>query len=240
MTLLRAALATALLLLAAPARAELLAVDLELVLAIDASGSVDDQEFRLQLDGIASAFRDPGVQAAIAKQPLGRIAVALVVWSESNRPKDSTPWFLIGDPAGAEAFAATVEAWPRRIANGGTGIGKALHFSTQALTRNAFAADRMVIDLSGDGRETPPSDWTLGPAEGRAYAASRGVEINGLAILNDEPDLDSYFRDEVILGPEAFVIAVTDYQAYAEAMRIKLIREIEAEPNVSLWMGNGG
>jgi hypothetical protein len=237
---LRAALAAALLLLAAPARAELLAVDLELVLAIDASGSVDDAEFRLQLDGIAGAFRDPGVQAAIAKQPLGRIAVALVVWSESNRPKDITPWFVVSDPAGAEAFAATVEAWPRRIANGGTGIGKALHYAALVLTSNAYAADRMVIDLSGDGQETPPSDWTLGPAEGRAYAAARGVEINGLAILNDEPDLDSYFRAEVILGPAAFVIAVQDYEAYAEAMRIKLIREIEAEPNVSLWTGHGG
>jgi len=237
---LRATLAAALLLLAAPAQAELLAVDLELVLAIDASGSVDEGEFRLQLDGIAGAFRDAGVQAAIAKQPLGRIAVALVVWSESNRPKDITPWFVIGDPAAAEAFATTVESWPRRIANGGTGIGKALHFSAQALTSNAYAADRMVIDISGDGRETPPSDWTLGPAEGRAYAASRGVEINGLAILNDEPDLDAYFRAEVILGPEAFVIAVEDYEGYAEAMRIKLIREIEAEPNVSLWMGHGG
>lgn len=212
-------------------------VDLELVLAIDASGSVDDAEFALQLDGIAAAFRDPGVQAAIAGQPLGRIAVALAVWAEANRPKDITPWFVVGDAASAEAFARTVESWPRRIPNGGTGIGKALQFATNALTRNAYAASRLVIDLSGDGRETPPSDWTLGPAEGRAYAASKGVTINGLAILNDEPGLDAYFRAEIMLGQDAFVIAVEDYEGYAEAMRIKLIREIQREPNVSLWLG---
>jgi len=235
-----AALVAAAFLLIWPARAELLVVDLELVLAIDASGSVSDGEYRLQVEGIAGAFRDAGVQAAIAKQPLGRIAVALVVWAEANRPKDVTPWFVVSDAASAEAFAATVESWPRRIANGGTGIGKALHFSALALTTNAYAADRMVIDLSGDGRETPPSDWTLGPAEGRAYAAARGVDINGLAILNDEPDLEAYFRSEVIQGRAAFVIAVEDYAGYAEAMRIKLIREIEAEPNVSMLEGGGG
>lgn len=237
----RAALAALLLAgLATPARAELLAVDLELVLAIDASGSVDDAEFRLQTEGIARAFRDAGVQAAIAKQPLGRIAVSLAVWAEANRPKDITPWFVVSDAASAEAFAQVVAAWPRRIPNGGTGIGKALQFAANALTQNAYAADRMVIDLSGDGRETPPSDWTLGPAEGRAYAAAQGVAINALAILNDEAGLDEYFRAEVILGQDAFVIAVEDYEGYAEAMRIKLIREIEAEPHVSQLPARGG
>lgn len=224
-------------LLARPASAELLPVDLELVLAIDASGSVDEAEYRLQVEGIAAAFRDARVQALIAEQPLGRIAVALAVWSEGNKPKDITPWFLVATPAEAEAFAATVEAWPRRIANGGTGIGKALQFAAHALTTNAYVSGRMVIDLSGDGRETPPADWTLGPAEGRAYAAARGVEINALAILNDDPELAGYFRAEVVQGPGAFVMAIQDYSGYAEAMRIKLIREIDADPRVSRLQG---
>lgn len=224
-------------LLARPAAAELLPVDLELVLAIDASGSVDEAEYRLQVEGIAAAFRDARVQALIAEQPLGRIAVALVVWSESNKPKDITPWFLVATPADAEAFAATVETWPRRIANGATGIGKALQFSAHALTTNAYVSGRMVIDLSGDGRETPPADWTLGTEEGRAYAAARGVEINALAILNDDPELAGYFRAEVVQGPRAFVMAIQDYSGYAEAMRIKLIREIDADPRVSRLQG---
>ncbi len=234
-----AAMALALCLPLAQPRAELLTVDLELVLAIDASGSVDDGEYRLQVEGIAKAFRDSSVLAAITKQPHGRIVVSLEVWAESNRPKDFSPWFVVSDAASAEAFAATVESWPRRIANGGTGIGKALQYGTNALITNAYGADRMVIDLSGDGKETPPSDWTLSVSDGRAFAAAHGVDINGLAILNDDPDLEHYFRDEVMSGPQAFVLAVSDYDGYAEAMRIKLIREIEAEANVSM-LGNGG
>jgi len=216
-----------------PAIAEVLPVDVELVLAIDASGSVDDTEYALQLQGIAAAFRDPEVQAAIAKQPLGRSAVALLIWAENNRPKDLSPWFVIGDAASAEAFAAVAQTWPRRIANGGTGIGKALQAGARALTDNAFDGSRLVIDLSGDGRETPPADWSLGPAEGRAYAAARGVVVNGLAILNDDPELDRYFRQEVIVGPGAFVLSAESYESFAAAMKIKLLREFETEPRLS-------
>jgi len=220
-------------LLPAPAAAQGYPVDLELVLAIDASGSVDDGEYALQLQGIAAAFRDPAVQAAIARQPLGRSAVALLIWSENNRPKDLSPWYLLSDAASAEAFAAVAESWPRRIANGGTGIGKAVQAGARALTDNAFDGGRLVVDLSGDGRETPPSDWSLGPAEGRAYAAARGVVVNALAILTEDPELDLYFRQEVIVGPDAFVLKADGYESFAEAMRIKLLREFETEPRLS-------
>jgi hypothetical protein len=215
------------------AAAEVYPVDVELVLAIDASGSVDDAEYALQLQGIAAAFRDPEIQAAIAKQPLGRSAVALLIWSENNRPKDLSPWYVIGNAASAEAFAVVVEGWPRRIANGGTGIGKAMQAGARALTQNAFDGGRLVVDISGDGRETPPSDWSLGPAEGRAYAEARGVVINALAILTDVPDLDDYFRREVIAGPDAFVLAADGYESFAAAMRIKLLREFQTEPRLS-------
>lgn len=229
------ALLTALLLALAPLRAlaDIYPVDVELVLAIDASGSVDDAEYALQLQGIAAAFRDPEVQAAIGKQPLGRSAVALLIWSENNRPKDLSPWFVIGDAASIEAFAVVAETWPRRIANGGTGIGKAMQAGARALTDNAFDGGRLVVDISGDGRETPPSDWSLGPAEGRAYAAARNVVVNGLAILNDDPQLDVYFRQEVIVGPDAFVLAADSYESFAEAMRIKLLREFQTDPRLS-------
>jgi len=218
--------------LAAP-RADFLPVDLELVLALDASGSVDDAEWALQLQGVAAAFRDPDVVAAIGRQPLGRIAVALVVWAEGNRPKDISPWFVVTDAAGAEAFAATVEGFPRRIENGGTGIGKALHFAAREMLNNGYAGGRQVVDISGDGTETPPSEWTLSIRNARAYADAHGIVVNGLAILSDDPGLEAYYRKEVITGPDSFVIAAADYTAYAEAMRRKLIREIETEPNVS-------
>lgn len=215
------------------ARADVYPVDVELVLAVDASGSVNDDEYALQLQGIAAAFRDPEVQAAIAKQPLGQSAVALLIWSENNKPKDLSPWYLISNPASAEAFAGVVENWPRRIANGGTGIGKAIQAGARALTENGYAGSRLVVDLSGDGRETPPSDWSLGPAEGRAYAQARGVVINALAILTDVPDLDVYFRKEVIVGPDAFVLSAEGYESFAEAMRRKLLREFDTEPRLS-------
>lgn len=220
-------------LMPAPAAAQLLPVDLELVLAVDASGSVDHEEWELQLAGIAAGFRDPAVQAAIGRQPLGRIAVALAVWSEGNRPKDLSPWFLVADAASAEAFAAAVETYPRMIANGGTGIGKAIQFGVRAIETNAYAGGRLVVDLSGDGRETPPADWSLSAAQGRAYADARGVVVNGLAILSDDAGLADYFRQEVIVGPDSFVIAANDYAGFAEAMRRKLLREVETEPNVS-------
>ena len=207
-------------------------VDLELVLAVDASGSVDASEYALQLQGIAAALRDPEVQAAIAKQPHGS-AVALLIWAENNRPKDLSPWYLLSDSASVEAFAAVVESWPRRIANGGTGIGKAMQAGARALTDNAYDGSRLVIDISGDGRETPPADWSLGPAEGRAYAEARGVVINGLAILTEDPELDVYYRQEIILGPGAFVLAADSYESFAQAMRIKLLREFQTEPRLS-------
>ena len=219
---------------AAPAAAEVIPVDLELVLAVDASGSVDRAEGELQLAGIAAGFRDPTVQAAIGRQPLGRIAVALAVWSEGNKPKDLSPWFLVSDAASAEVFAAAIERFPRMIANGGTGIGKAIQFGVRAIETNGYAGGRLVVDLSGDGRETPPADWSLSAAQGRAYADARGVVVNGLAILSDDAGLADYFRAEVIVGPDSFVIAADDYEGFAEAMRRKLLREIETEPNVSL------
>jgi hypothetical protein len=232
---LRALAATLLLLVLWPLRAaaDVYPVDLELVLAVDASGSVDDAEYALQLQGIAAALRDPEVQAAIAKQPLGRSAVALLIWSENNRPKDLSPWAVLSDAASIEAFATTIERWPRRIANGGTGIGKAMQAGAHALTENAFNGSRLVVDISGDGRETPPSDWSLGPPEGRAYAEARGVVINALAILTDDPELAAYFRREVIVGQDAFVLSADSYESFAEAMRIKLLREFQTEPRLS-------
>jgi hypothetical protein len=217
-----------LLLLPSHASSEEIAVDLELVMAVDASGSVDAEEYALQMQGIAAAFRDPEVLAAIRSGPLGRIAASVVIWSESTRDKEALPWRILSDGAEAEAFARQVETTPRRITVGGTGIGMAL-----LIQNNGIAGKRRVIDLSGDGQETPPRDYTIDLQQGRYIAQAAGVTVNGLAILAEEPELDRYYRRKLITGPGAFVMATGDYRDFAAAMRRKLIREIEYRPVIS-------
>ena len=220
------------LLAASPAAAQDRPVDLELVLAVDASGSVDQQEYALQTSGIAASFRDERVLAALRSGALGRIAVALVTWADSTTPKDVSPWHLIADAASAEDFARLVESFPRRVL-GGTGIGEAVEFSARQFDKNGLTSTRRVIDLSGDGPETTPRDFVVSPNLARVFALNRGITINALAILTDEPDLEAYYRAEIVGGPGAFTLAVTSYQDFAKAIRTKLIREIEYRPDLS-------
>lgn len=207
-------------------------VDLELVLAVDASGSVDDEEFALQMRGIAAGFRDRQVQRVIRSGPLGRIAVAVALWSDPQVPKSITPWFVIGSREQSEAFAGMIERHPRDIPAGSTGIGEALHFAKRQIEGNGIDARRKVIDLSGDGRETAPRDFVVLIWQGRFVAMSAGITVNGLAILNDEPNLDRYYRRELIAGENSFVTVARSYGDFADAMRRKLLREIEHRPKV--------
>ena len=213
------------------ARADL-PVDLELVLAVDASGSVDAQEYALQLGGIARAIQDDDVLTAIASGPLGRIAVALIVWGEAGIVADESGWHLVEDTTGASAFAATADSFPRRV-TGGTGIGAGLTQAMRMFERNGYRGLRQVVDVSGDGRETPPRDHVALVVHARGMAQARGITINGLAILNEDPDLDDWYRAEVITGPGAFVMTVGAYEDFARAMRDTLVREIENRPSLS-------
>ena len=232
------AVIAAVLALGAAARAEGAAatVDLELVIAVDSSASIDANEFALQMAGIAAAFRDAEVVAAIGSGPLSRIAVSAMFWAESGWPVDATPWQVLSDAAGAERFARLVERWPRRI-EGGTGIGTAVFNGVRLIENNALDGARRVIDVSGDGRETTMRDFFITSSHARRVATSRGITVNGLAILNDEPDLDDYYREQVAGGPDSFVMAVQRIEDFAEAMRSKLIREIEYRPVVSRLAG---
>jgi hypothetical protein len=207
-------------------------VDLELVLAVDASGSVDAAEYALQMQGIAWALEDPAVAAAIARGPLGRIAVTVMLWAEANRPKQALPWAELSEPAGIAAFAARVAGMRRELPAGGTGIGKAIQYAVWEIERNRFAGTRQVIDVSGDGRESAFREFTLSAPQGRAVATLRGMTVNGLAIQNEVPDLADYYRRHVIGGPGAFVEVADDYVDFAEALRRKLIREIEWAPQI--------
>jgi hypothetical protein len=207
-------------------------VDLELVLAVDASGSVDQREYALQTGGIAAGFRDETVLAALQSGAQGQIAVALVTWADSATPKDVSPWHLIADAASAERFARMAESFPRRVL-GGTGIGEAVEFSARQFDRNGLTGSRRVIDLSGDGSETTPRDFVVTPKLARVFALNRGITINALAILTDEPDLEAYYRAQIVGGPGAFTLAVASYEDFAKAIRAKLIREIEYRPEMS-------
>ena len=203
-------------------------VDLELLLAVDASGSVDNSEYMLQIRGIAAAFRDAEVVAATQSGPLGQIAVQMMIWSDPHLPTASTRWHLVGDPASAEAFARTVERFPRSIIDGGTGIGNALEKAAEALDDNDASGTRRIIDLSGDGKENAVEGIGTLLAQARKTMELHDIGVNGLAITGDEPGLADYYRQEVIVGPSAFVMEVESFRDFAPAIRLKLLREIRA------------
>lgn len=209
----------------APVRAADVA-DVALVLAVDCSGSVDGHEYDLQMEGIATAFRDPEVIAAAGAGPAHRIAVTIETWGEPDYQKFTSGWFMVGDAQSGEAFARTAETFEGRM-GGGTGIGLAIAYAITLLQTSGIAAPRQVIDVSGDGIElgeirTPR--FTVRNAA--ALRAKAGVVVNGLAITTDYPDLETYYRAEVAGGPGSFVMAIKTYDDYAEAMRRKLLREL--------------
>ncbi len=197
-------------------------VDLILVLAVDCSYSVDSREFRLQMDGIGKAFQTREVQRAIESGPLGRIAVTVFQWSDAENQSLSTPWTVIDGAASANAFAQKMFTIERELAEGGTAIGAAILFGAAALTAAPFTAIRKVIDISSDGRNNRGEIVDLA----RDEVTSRGITINGLAILNEWPTLDVYFRKSVVGGPYHFVLPANDYDAYREAIYRKLLKEI--------------
>lgn len=219
--------------LAAPAATEdnfgpAVTVDLELVLAVDASGSVDESEYTLQLAGLAAAFRDEAVQQAIASGPRGRIAVAMVVWADASTPKDDSRWHVMSGKEGADRFASLVERFPRRV-EGGTGIGSAVAYAIRMMEWNEIESPRRVVDVSGDGIETPMrEDSSILLPAARNMAVSLGVTVNGLAIANEVHNLDDYYEANLIAGPDAFVVKARNYSDFKVAIREKLLREIEA------------
>ena len=204
------------------AAAERQAVDLELVLAVDVSSSVDDDEYFLQMYGLAQAFRHPDVLAAIRNSGSGGVAVSLVQWSDSRKHAVAVDWTLVRDAASAAAFADGVLTAPRLVVGGQTSIGGAIRFAIRELETNAYEGARRTIDLSGDGRANAGAP----PERARRAAVDAGIVVNGLAIRNEEPFVDNYFENSVIAGEAAFLIVADDYEDFAAAMIEKLIREI--------------
>ena len=200
--------------------------DLQLVLAVDASGSVDQVRFELQKRGYVAAFRHARVLEAIRSGPNQAIAVTMMQWTGPAMQVQVTGWTWIGDEELAGAFAAAIERTPRQLFGGGTSISGAIDYSMTLFPRSPFRGARRVIDVSGDGANNRGRPVTLA----RDEAVAAGVGINGLPILALEPDLDRYYQDFVIGGPGAFVVVARDYETFGEAILKKLITEIAA-PN---------
>ena len=208
---------------ALPAQAADKPVDLELVLSADVSRSVDDQEFILQRQGYATAFRDKRVVDAIRSGGMRRIAVVFVEWAAANMQQVVIDWTLIDSAESAASFADKLERLPRAyLMGGGTAVGDALYHAATLFDNNGFEAERRVIDLSGDGRTR--NGRPAAPA--RDFVVAQGIVINGLPILGSEPFLEEFYEREVIGGPGAFSLPAEGFEDFANAVRSKLIREI--------------
>jgi len=200
------------------------AVDLQLVLAVDASGSVDQRRFELQQQGYVAAFRDPRVLQAIQSGSAQAIAVTMVQWTGPELQIQVLPWTLINDTTTAHAFADAIAVTPRQLFSGGTSISGAIDYAVPLMQEGQFRGLRRVIDISGDGTNNRGRP----AARARDDAVEAGIVINGLPILEREPQLKGYFSEHVIGGPGAFVVAAESYQTFAEAILKKLVREMAA------------
>ena len=202
-----------------PAHAE--QVDLQLVLAVDVSGSIDSEEYQMQHEGYADAFTSQQVIDAILTGDKQQIAVTYVEWSGQGHQRQLVPWTLVKDHESAKAFAEQVKAAPR-VFSDWTSISDAIDFSAGLFAQSGFESERMVLDISGDGVNNNGHPVV----EARDAAVAKGIVINGLPILNEDPTLDTYYQDNVIGGIGAFKIAVKDFDSFTSALMSKLTREI--------------
>ena len=222
--------------LALPAAA--LEVDLELVLAVDVSASVDAQEARQQRDGYLYALAHPEVVRAIAAGETGRIAIAYVEWAGRQHQRVVVDWTVIDGPASAAAFVAALADQPISSAPA-TSISAVIDFARREFARNGHVGARRIIDVSGDG---PNSDGR--PVEAaRDRAVVEGITINGLPILSIGPDKDGFapatevyrhYRRRVIGGVDAFVMPAQAFEDLGEALLEKIKREIRGDAPIAI------
>jgi len=197
-------------------------VDLQLVLAVDASGSVNDARFELQKQGYAAAFRHPRVLRAIQSGMNQAIAVTMTQWTGPALQVQVLPWTLLKDEASVTAFANAIEQAPRQLYSGGTSISGAIDHAMRLLPSAPHKGFKRVIDISGDGANNRGRSVT----EARDDAVRAGAIINGLPILALEPYLDKYYFDNVIGGTGSFMIPAESYEKFADAVLRKLVLEI--------------
>ena len=216
-----------------------LPVDVELVLLVDVSGSMDHEEHTVQRQGYGQALGHPDFVRAVLAGGFGRVALTYVEWAGPDRHAIVLPWTVVADEEDALRISEFLLAAPINFMRG-TSISSALDFALPLFDANGFEGVRRVIDISGDGPNNmgPP----VLPSRDRVLEA--GITINGLPIMirpslragPTSPGLDDYYRDCVIGGPGAFVLPVTELAGMAEAVRQKLILDIaglpEREPGI--------
>jgi hypothetical protein len=204
------------------ARAEQTPVGTALILLVDVSGSIDNTEYDMQKDGIAAAFRDPAVVRAIWNQPYGRMAVAVVEWSDSVNVV--IPWTLVEDEEGAMNLAGMLDDVVR-TSRGSTGTGTAIAYAIDLFESCGCEAARRVIDVSGDGLN---NSGGITAASARDRAVERGIIVNGLPINGDGSDVGLYehYDAEVKGGTGAFIIEARGFEDFPRAIRQKLVLEI--------------
>jgi Ca-activated chloride channel family protein len=194
------------------------ACDLALLLAVDVSGSVDGEEYRVQMDGLATALRDPVISEALVQ---AQAQLSLVQWTGTSRQSVTIPWTGIDGFAALERFAVAVESDPRVWRHYSTAIGEVLSVAVD-LFAPVMHCHRRMIDLSGDG----PSNEGISPTGVHARLRDAGIVVNALAIEESEPDLTAYFFENVIRGEGAFVVTAPGFADYPDRIRKKLLREV--------------
>lgn len=194
------------------------ACDLALVLAVDVSGSVDSEEYRIQMDGLAEGLRDGVVAEALVR---GKAQVMLIQWSGSTRQEVSIPWVEIVDFSAVEALANRIQQVERPWRNYSTAIGQAL-LRAVAQFDDVPVCGRRVIDLSGDGT----SNEGVSPTGLDTVLVQAKVTVNAIAIEESDADLTSYFYENVIHGEGAFVATAESFADYPGRIRMKLLREV--------------
>ena len=212
------------------------------ILAADVSRSVDDKEFELQRKGYAAALTDPRVLKAIQGTKGKAIGVCFIEWSGEDDQQVVLPWTEIRDEEDGGGAAAVILKAPRSF-TGRTSISAAIDYAMEYFAKAKWSPSRRVIDVSGDGTSNSGRPIT----EARDQAIAAGVTINGLAIINDQPNLGysshthppgglpNYYQQNVVGGPQAFLIVVKDFNSFADAMANKLAKEIDVAAGEREW-----
>jgi hypothetical protein len=212
-------LVLALLLRLHPAAAQ---ADVALVLAVDVSGSVSDQRFQLQRDGIANALDSDELADLVSNGTHQAIEIAVVEWAEEQRLV--VPWTVVRSRQDLAGVAARLRQSPRSWVHTMTDPGGGIAAADALFDRLPMAADRRVIDVSGDGKQ---NTGVLSTRQNRDAAVAHGVTVNGLPITSgDEPDVGAWYRANVVGGNDAFLVVANGFDAFAEAFRQKLTREV--------------
>ena len=205
-----------------------LACAVELILAVDVSGSIDEYEFTLQMEGTAAAFEHPSMINAVQAQD-GGIQIILTQWSGRTRQRVVTDWHLITDAESMSAFATAIRRGGRNWRNYSTAIGEALEHAKRVGSTVPQECDRKVVDVSGDG----VSNEGRSPRDMSNELAALGYTVNGLVIRGDTPDPVKFYRRNVLAGPRSFLEIAEGFEDYPNAILRKLLREIEQHALIS-------